>query len=162
MEISKVSIDQIRPYKKNPRKNDAAVDDVAESIRECGYCNPIIVDEKYEVLAGHTRLKAIKKLGWTECDVIVRKGLTAEQKKKYRLYDNKTGELAQWDVEKLVQETEGLDFSAFGFEWNLPVEMESFGSTEFVNKEYGDDSFGDEEFTYVCPCCGFRFNKKGS
>ena len=160
MEIIRISIDKINPYKKNPRKNDDAVDDVAESIKECGYCNPIIVDENYEVLAGHTRLKAIKKLGWEECDVIVRKGLSEEQKKKYRLYDNKTGELAQWDPEKLVTEMEDLDFSAFDFEWDLPIEMDRFGSTDFVNQEYGENEFGDEKFDYVCPCCGFRFNRR--
>ncbi len=160
MEVIKVSVDKIHPYKRNPRKNDNAVDDVATSIEQCGYCNPIIVDENYEVLAGHTRLKALKKLGWKECDVVVRKGLSEDQKKKYRLYDNKTGELAQWDTEKLVTEMEGLDFSAFNFEWDLPTEMEEFGSAEFVNKEYGDDEFSDEKFDYVCPCCGFRFNRR--
>lgn len=160
MELIKVKISDIHPYEKNPRKNDAAVKELATSIQECGYCNPIIVDENMVILAGHTRLKALKKLGWKECDVIVREGLTEEQKKKYRIFDNRTGEFAEWDIDLLIEEMEGLDFSAFDINWNLPIETEQFGSTEFVNQEYGDDAFSDEKFDYVCPCCGFRFNKK--
>lgn len=160
MEIKRVKISEIVPYERNPRKNDAAVKEVAQSIKECGYCNPIIVDEDMVVLAGHTRLKALKKLGWTEADVLIREGLTEDQKVKYRLYDNKTGELAEWDAEKLVAEMEGLDFSAFDLNWDLPIETASFGTAAIVNKEYGDDSFDDDSFDYECPCCGFRFNKK--
>ena len=58
MELKKLKLTEIKPYGKNPRKNDGAVDAVAESIKQCGYCSPIVVDENYEVLAGHTRLKA--------------------------------------------------------------------------------------------------------
>lgn len=160
MEIKRVLTESIIPYAKNPRKNDAAAKQVAQSIKECGYCNPIIVDENMVILAGHTRLKAIKQLGWTECDIIVREGLTDEQKLKYRLYDNKTAEIAEWDAEKLINEMEDLDFSAFDLNWDLPLETESFGNEEFVNKEYGDDDFAEDDYDYECPCCGFRFNRK--
>lgn len=84
----------ITPYNNNPRKNDCAIDAVAESISQCGYVAPIIVDENLVVLAGHTRLKALKKLGYTETQVIIRDGLSEEQKRKYRLLDNKTAELS--------------------------------------------------------------------
>lgn len=158
MELLHKKLIDIIPYEKNPRKNDKAVKDTAESIKQCGYCNPIIVDEDMVILAGHTRLKALKKLGWKECDVIVRTGLTEEQKKKYRIYDNKTAEFAEWDTDLLIQEMEGLDFSAFDLNFDLPIETEEFGSTEFVNKEYGESNFSDDEFKYECPNCGFRFN----
>ena len=158
MKLKKVKVNAIKPYEKNPRINDGAVKDVAESIRQCGYCNPIIVDENLVVLAGHTRLKAIKQLGWKDCEVIVREGLTEEQKRKYRIYDNKVGEFAEWNFDLLMQEIEGLDFSAFDLDFDMP-DMQAFGSTEYVNKEYGEDNFDDDQFTYVCPCCGFRFNK---
>ncbi len=159
MELRKVRIKDIHPYEKNPRRNDKAAEEVAKSIEQVGYCSPIIVDETMTILAGHTRLKALKKLGWKECDVIVRDGLTEEQKKKYRLFDNKSAELSEWDTTLLIQEMEDLDFSGFDIDFELPLETDEFGSTEFVNKEYSDDAFSDDEFAYQCPSCGFRFNK---
>lgn len=125
MELKTIPISDIKPYKNNPRKNDKAVDAVAESIRQCTYVAPIIVDENNEILAGHTRWKAMKKLGRTECECIVKDGLTDEQKKKYRLLDNKTNELADWDFDLLADELDGLDLSAFDFDWGLPIEDES-------------------------------------
>ena len=115
MELKKLKLTEIRPYGKNPRKNDGAVDAVAESIKQCGYCSPIVVDENYEVLAGHTRLKALKKLGRKECEVVVKEGLTEEQKKKYRILDNKTGEFAEWDLDVLQEQLKDLDFEGFDF-----------------------------------------------
>ena len=112
------------------------------------------------IMAGNTRYKAIVSLGWEECQVMVVTGLTEDQKKKYRLYDNKTGEFAEWDTWRLAQEIEDLDFSGFNFSFGLLHETEEFGGTEFINREYGDDAFSDEEFDYECPECGFRFNKK--
>lgn len=74
MEICVVPISKIKPYPNNPRRNGKAVEAVAESIRQCGYCAPIVVDENMVVLAGHTRLKALKRLGWKECEVVIRGG----------------------------------------------------------------------------------------
>lgn len=115
MELKKLKLTEIKPYGKNPRKNDGAVDAVAESIKQCGYCSPIVVDENYEVLAGHTRLKALKKLGRKECEVVVKDGLTEEQKQKYRILDNKTGEFAEWDLDILQEQLKDLDFEGFDF-----------------------------------------------
>ena len=115
MELKKLKLTEIKPYGKNPRKNDGAVDAVAESIKQCGYCSPIVVDENYEVLAGHTRLKALKKLGRKECEVVVKEGLTEEQKQKYRILDNKTGEFAEWDLDVLQEQLKDLDFKGFDF-----------------------------------------------
>ena len=115
MELKKMKLSEIKPYGKNPRKNDGAVDAVAESIKQCGYCSPIVVDENYEVLAGHTRLKALKKLGRKECEVVVKEGLTEEQKQKYRILDNKTGEFAEWDLDVLQEQLKDLDFEGFDF-----------------------------------------------
>ncbi len=97
MEYVKKRLSDIKPYENNPRVNDDAVDDVAESIRQCTYVAPIIVDEDGVILAGHTRYKALRKLGYLECEVVVVSGLTEEQTKKYRLYDNKTAEFSSWD-----------------------------------------------------------------
>ena len=117
-EFVTLRLDEIRPYERNPRKNDIAVDDVAESIVQCGYKAHIIVDENNVILAGHTRYKALQKLGWTEVEVQRELDMTEEQKKKYRLLDNKVGEKAEWDYELLAWELEDIDFEGydFGFE----------------------------------------------
>lgn len=122
MEIIKMPIGDIKPYPNNPRRNDDAVAAVMESIKQCGYCAPIVVDEDGVVLAGHTRLKALKKLGRTEAEVCVKAGMTEEQKKKYRLLDNKTNELAVWDFDALAEELDGLDFGDFDFGFSLADE----------------------------------------
>ena len=122
MQLITMKLKDIRPYPNNPRKNDTAVEAVAESIRQCGYVAPIIVDENGVILAGHTRYKALKALGRSEAEVVVKEGLTEEQKKKYRLLDNKTNELASWDFELLAQEMEGLDFGDLDLDWGIELE----------------------------------------
>lgn len=124
MQLTRKKLSEITPYERNPRKNDQAVDAVAESIRQCGYVAPIIVDEDGIILAGHTRYKALKKLGMEDAEVVVREGLTEYQKRKYRLLDNKTGEIAEWDFELLEKELEGLDFAALELDWGLDEEAE--------------------------------------
>lgn len=122
MEIIKLKITEIKPYDKNPRKNDGAVDAVAESIKQCGYCAPIVIDEDNVILAGHTRLKALKKLKYKECECVRKVGMTEEQKRKYRLLDNKTNELAEWDIDLLKGELDGLDFLDFDFGFDIGIE----------------------------------------
>ena len=86
MDVRKVSVTDVIPYENNPRNNDGALDMVAESIKQCGYLAPIVVDEDMVILAGHTRYRAITEvLNWETVEVVVKTGLTEEQKKKYRL-----------------------------------------------------------------------------
>lgn len=87
-----MSLSDIVPYKNNPRFNEGAVADVVESIRQCENLDPIEVDENNVVLSGHTRLMALKELGFEKTEVIRYTGLSEEQKKKYRILANKTGE----------------------------------------------------------------------
>ena len=82
MKMQKLKLAEIVPYGNNPRKNDSAVNAVAESIRQCSYITPVIVDEDHVILAGHTRYKALLALGMEEAECLVCDGLTAEQKKK--------------------------------------------------------------------------------
>ncbi len=146
MEIIKMPIGDIKPYPNNPRRNDDAVAAVAESIKQCGYCAPIVVDEDGVVLAGHTRLKALKKLGRTEAEVCVKTGMTEEQKKKYRLLDNKTNELATWDFDALAEELDNLDFGDFNFDFDLSTAGEHFwGDAELEDSEEYDEFVGKFE-----------------
>lgn len=119
MKIETRKLTEIKPYPNNPRKNDQAVEAVSESIQQCGYVAPIIVDENNVILAGHTRYKALKRLGYTEADVVVKAGLSEEQKRKYRLLDNKTNELAEWDYDLLADELDGLDFGDLQLDWGV-------------------------------------------
>ena len=159
MKLVTLQIGQIKPYENNPRNNDNAVDAVAESIRQCSYIQPIIVDENNVVLAGHTRLKALQQLGYEEVPCLIREGLTEEQKKKFRFLDNKTGEAAIWDIEKLNEELFDLDLGDLDF---FNMSEESFEFKEEPERqgavEYEMEDFEDEAFTYECPSCGFRFN----
>ena len=115
MKIENRRMKDIHPYSRNPRKNENAVMAVAESIKQCGYIAPIIIDETGTILAGHTRYRVLCRMGAKECEVVVKEGLTEEQKRKYRLLDNKTSELSSWDFELLDGELEGLDFEGFDF-----------------------------------------------
>ena len=125
-EILKIKIDEIIPYGKNPRNNENAIDKVAESIKEFGFTNPILLDKHNVVIAGHTRLEAAKKLNLTEVDCVYL-DLTEEQAKAYRLVDNKTAEFAEWDLDLLNIELEelsleGFNMDNFGFDFNLDLE----------------------------------------
>lgn len=112
--------DELIPYENNPRINDQAVDAVANSIEELDFRNPIIVDKNNVVIAGHTRLKAAKQLGLEEVPVIKANDMTPEQARAYRLIDNKTNELADWDKvalnEELKELQDYLDMEDFGFD----------------------------------------------
>lgn len=118
MEIVYKKVSDLKPYKNNPRKNDGAVDAVAASIKEFGFKVPIVIDGNNEIVAGHTRLKAAKKLKLTEVPCIVADDLTPDQIKAFRLVDNKTAELAEWDFDALKAELDNIDMDMldFGFE----------------------------------------------
>lgn len=147
-----VKIETVIPYENNPRLNDNAVDYVANSIREFGFKNPIIVDKHNVIIAGHTRLKASQKLGLKEVPIIRATELTDEQVKAFRLADNKTAELASWDYPVLDEEigTLDLDMSLFGFNSNGTIE----GSDA---RESNDIDLEQKGQTIKCPCCGFEF-----
>ena len=114
MNIINKDINDLIPYVNNPRKNDKAVDAVASSIKNFGFKVPIIIDAQNEIVAGHTRLKAAIKLNYKEVPCIVADDLTPAQIKAYRIADNKVSEFAEWDMDLLKIELEGLtDFTGF-------------------------------------------------
>ena len=149
MELKRVALSAIKPYPGNPRINDEAVDAVAESIRQCGYCAPIVVDENMVILAGHTRHKALCKLGYEDAEVVVREGLTGEQKRKYRLLDNKTNELAKWDFALLDQELAEMDFDGFDFGFTSYAGLDYNLDAGSLDSEYKEP----EKKLLRCPCC---------
>src|ERR1051325_7504733 len=121
MKIALRPLTEIVPYEGNPRDNDAAVDAVAESIRRFGFRQPIVVDGEGVIVVGHTRLKAAQKLGLDRVPVHVARELTPEQIRAYRVADNKTNELAEWDLGLLAIEVgdlrgTGIDWSQLGFD----------------------------------------------
>lgn len=152
MEVVMMPLEELIPYENNPRKNDEAVQKVAESIKEFGFKVPIIVDKDNVIVAGHTRLKAARELGLETVPVIKADDLTEEQVRAFRLADNKTAEFAEWDLEKLREELNGIemDLSEFGL---LREEMQNY-----------DDLFEDakpkEPETIQCPLCGEWFEVK--
>lgn len=151
MELVTLKLNDIHPYENNPRKNDGAVDAVAESIRQCTYVAPIVVDEDHVILAGHTRYKALQKLGRKDAQALVKTGLSEEQKRKYRLLDNKTNELAGWDFDMLPDELDGLDFDGFDFGFAIDGE-------EDLSEFFTDSNAGEKEPKQVqCPRCGEWF-----
>jgi ParB family chromosome partitioning protein len=133
MQIIYKNIKDIKKYKNNPRKNELAVEKVAESIKEFGFRNPILIDKDNEIVCGHTRYDAAKKLGIKEVPCIMADDLTPEQIKAFRLVDNKTNEYADWDFDLLNIEIKGIDIDLG--EWDLEYQ-EKPDIREFELKPY--------------------------
>jgi DNA modification methylase len=121
------ALDRLRPYENNPRHNDAAVAAVAASIREFGFRQPIVVDDDGVIIVGHTRYKAALQLGLTEVPVHVATGLSPAQVRAYRLADNQTAQLSQWDTDKLAAEL--LELQQTGYDLGLT----GFGADELLD-----------------------------
>jgi DNA modification methylase len=120
MQIDLWNISDIKPYLNNPRLNDAAIQAVAASIREFGFRQPIVVDQHGVIIVGHTRWKAAQWLGLERVPVHVATDMTPEQAQAYRLADNKTNELAEWNFdllpgELLALQAANFDLSLLGF-----------------------------------------------
>lgn len=118
MNIQNISLTDIHPYARNPRKNDEAVKNVAASIREFGFLVPLVIDRNHEIVAGHTRYKAAKSLGMKTVPCVIADELTEDQIKAFRLADNKVGEMAAWDMDLLPLELAdiAMPMADFGFE----------------------------------------------
>ena len=116
MNVTTRNINEIKPYEGNPRINDAAVDAVAASLKEFGFRQPIVVDADGVIIVGHTRWKAAKKLALAKVPVHVARDLTPEQIKAYRIADNQTNTLAEWDYELLPIELKDLQAAEFDLE----------------------------------------------
>lgn len=151
-------LDELKPYDNNPRINDNAVDAVVKSINEVGFRVPLIITADSVIITGHTRYKAAEKLKLNKIPCIIADDLTDEQVRIFRIIDNKTSELSEWDFEKLKQELYELDFDfeAFGFD-NLLEEIKE--ELQNTSQELSVDDYSDDEFECTCPRCGFKFNR---
>lgn len=137
MQVQSMKISEVKPYPNNPRNNDDGVEAVANSIKEFGWQQPIVVDKDNVIIVGHTRYKVAKKLGMDKVPVVVASNLSDEQVRAYRLADNKTGELTDWDMGLLDDELADIadiDMSDFGFDLDLDDD----------EVEVQEDDFDDE------------------
>lgn len=140
-QIEEVPIGDVKPYANNPRFNEDAVPVVAESIREFGWQQPLVIDADGTIVVGHTRYLAALSLGMKSVPCVRASSLTPEQIRAYRLVDNKTNELATWDDMKLDEEIDALpdyDLTRFGFK---------FDSADALDAAFGDGGeVGDEDY----------------
>lgn len=158
-ELQSVEIAKIKPYKNNAKihgKNQ--LKKLQESISEFGFLTPCLIDQDFNLIAGHGRVEAAKALGMKEVPCVFVEELTEQQRKAYILADNKLSELAEWDLEILNQELAelseaGMDITLVGFELNNEITQELNDGVEI-----SIESLGDENFKYECPECGFRFD----
>lgn len=148
MEMKLILLQNLVPYEKNPRKNDAAVDKVAASIKQFGFRVPLVVDADNVIVAGHTRYKAAVKLGLESIPCVVATDLTPEQIKAYRLADNKVAEFSDWDFELLEQELAEITLDMEQFNFVMPDELD-VSDEDFLLEERKAETKAK-----ACPHCG--------
>ena len=144
VQVIQMKLTDLIPYENNPRINDDAIDVVANSIKEFGFKNPIIIDKDNVIVCGHTRRLAAIKLGLTEVPCIRADDLTEDQIKAFRVADNKTSELSTWDLDKLKIELGDIELNMadFGFEdlldqmKELPEDDEFDADTELEKEAF--------------------------
>ena len=137
MKIEQIKVADIIPYKENAKKHDKVqIDNVAESIRQFGFAQPLVIDKQNNLIIGHCRLLAAKKLHLRQVPVVRMDELTDDQVKKLRLLDNKLNE-SDWDFELLSGELFELDFDGFNIDWGLPLDIDDDG--EIIEDDVPDD-----------------------
>lgn len=143
MNIIDKNLDDVKPYEKNPRKNDKAVECVVNSIKEFGFKVPVVIDKNNVIVAGHTRYKAAKKLNLNKIPCVIADDLTDEQIKAYRLADNKVAEKSEWDEGLLgaeLSEILNIDMQMFDFDLDFDEdELEEEPEIEF-SQEIGEEN----------------------
>ncbi len=177
MQIFEKRLTEIKPYEKNPRRNDQAVQYVKASIEQFGFKVPIVIDAEGVIVAGHTRYKAAKSLKMKTVPCIIADDLNEEQIKAFRLADNKVSEAAEWDFDLLnieIAEIDTIEMADFGFS-NLHEWFESGDKGEaregedeyqafldkFEEKHTTDDCYTPENiYNVICDYVEKRYNKQ--
>ena len=135
MDVKNIPLGNIVPYAKNAKKHDKTqIKNVAESIKQYGFVQPIVVDRDGVIVIGHCRALAAKQIGMTEVPCVCVDDLTPEQVNALRLVDNKSNE-SDWDFDLLAEELPGLDLSAFDFDWGMQDELDN----SVVEDDYDPD-----------------------
>lgn len=142
IKVIEKDINELVPYENNARINDKAIDIVANSIQEFGFKNPCIIDKNNVLVAGHTRVEACKKLGITKVPCIVADDLTEDQIKAFRIADNSSAQVAEWDMDKLMAELETIDYDMS--KYGLAEQMAEIEKIIDENKEVEEDDFDAE------------------
>ena len=162
MDVRNISVKDLIPYERNTKKHDKTqINNVAESIKQYGFVQPIVIDKDNVVVIGHCRLLAAKQLKMKEVPCVCVEDLTDEQVKALRVVDNKSNE-SPWDFDILPDELAELDLSGFDFDFGFDDEEETVTSESKEATgavEYGTEDFSDEKFECECPRCGFKFNR---
>lgn len=142
LKIKYVNIDDLKPYKNNPRVNDKAVEYVKKSIEEFGFKVPLVIDKNNVIVTGHTRYRASEELGLKKLPCIVAEDLTDKQIKAFRLADNKVSDYSIWDNKKLLEELDELNFDIFtGFEVSdLFEDIKNLDELDESNNEIIDEN----------------------
>ena len=164
--IEKWKIDKLIPYARNSRTHsDEQVAQIAASIKEWGWTTPVLVDDTGQIIAGHGRIMAARKLGMSEVPVIVAEGWTDAQKRAYVIADNKLALNAGWDNEMLALELG--EIKDLGFDLDLTgFEVGEIEALTFEDKDHYPDSSSQEidvddyKMGHQCPKCGFEFDEK--
>lgn len=159
MKIEQRPIGDVFPYLSNPRRNEAAIEAVVESIRAFGFRQPIVVDTEGVIIVGHTRFEAAKILGLESVPVHVAEGLSENDAKAYRLADNKTNEFATWDTTALRSELERLKASDYDLAKTAFTNDEL---TKLLYPELPPEDFAgydeDIDTEHECPKCGYKWS----
>lgn len=156
MQIIEKRLDELTPYAKNPRKNDAAVKPVMESIKKFGFKVPIVVDKDGVIVTGHTRYKAAKNLQMETVPCVIADDLSPKEIKAFRLADNKVAEMAGWDFVVLGEELldlDGFGMSDFGFSNDEDFDVDAFFEDSPTEKKE------KEPKQIQCPHCGMWFTE---
>ena len=145
MKVTDVNINLIKPYNDNPRVNEDAIEVVKKSLQEFGFQQPLVLDKNYEIIVGHTRYNASKKLGLKELPCVIADNLNEERIKAYRIMDNKSAEFASWNYGLLTKEMTDLleadydlDFTGFTEEELADLGLD-FNLDEFAEEGLTDD-----------------------
>lgn len=147
MQIFEKTLSEIKPYENNPRNNDNAVSAVVASICEFGFKVPIVIDSDGVIVCGHTRYKAAQEIGLKTVPCVIADDLTPEQVKAFRLADNKVGELATWDFEKLELETaelETVELEKFGFDDDILTKEKTETTNENPDEEHEQKTLAEK------------------
>lgn len=154
LDIIYKKLEEIMPYEKNPRNNEKAIEPVANSIKQFGFKQPIVIDAAGVIIVGHTRYEAARYLGLKEVPCAIADDLSPYEVQAYRLADNKVAEFSEWDFNTLDSELfkldDYIDMAEFGFEVN-PNEIPLEKPEEF-------EEFDEEiETKNQCPKCGYEW-----